>query len=103
MGARVVTNALHARHDHGPVRDICEVTISRMVKSFYKGERLGKLPPCLVCAGPGEGPRALLYLTHGVSLCLCAGHRAPEFLRKRAGRDFVLTISQMWSAAGITS
>jgi hypothetical protein len=74
-----------------------------MPKSFYKGEPLGKRPPCLVCAGAGDGPRALLHLTHGVSLWLCAGHRAPEFLRKRAGRDFVLTIGQMWSAAGIAS
>jgi hypothetical protein len=74
-----------------------------MPKSFYKGEPLGKLPPCLVCAGAGEGPRAQLFLTHGVSLWLCAGHRAPRFLQKNAGRDFVLTIGRMWRAAGVTS
>jgi small ligand-binding sensory domain FIST len=71
-----------------------------MARSLYKGERLGKQPPCALCAGAGEGPRARVTLTHGVSVWLCAGHRAPEFLRRRAGRDFVATLGAVWSAAG---
>ena len=26
-----------------------------MARSLYKGARLGKAPPCLICMGPGEG------------------------------------------------
>ena len=36
------------------------------VRSHYKGEALGKLPPCAICAGPGEGKRAELHLPHGI-------------------------------------
>jgi hypothetical protein len=71
-----------------------------MATSLYKGQRLGGLPPCLICAGPGEGPRAQLYLTHGVSVWLCAAHRSPGFLRRRAGRDFFASLHALWQAAG---
>jgi hypothetical protein len=71
-----------------------------MATTLYKGPALGKLPPCLICAGPGQGPRAQLHLTHGVSVWLCAGHRAPAFLTRRAGRDLAATLGALWSAAG---
>ena len=71
-----------------------------MATSLYKGERLGTLPPCLICAGPGEGQRAKLHLTHGVSVWLCAAHRSPTFLRRRAGRDFYASVHALWQAAG---
>src|SRR5438876_667905 len=71
-----------------------------MASSLYKGPALGKVPPCLICAGPGEGPRARLYLTHGVAVWLCAAHRAPAFVRRRAGRDLAATLGALWSGAG---
>src|SRR5258706_8407652 len=71
-----------------------------MATTLSKGPALGKLPPCLICAGPGQGPRARLFLTHGVSVWLCASHRAPEFLRRRAGRDLAATLAALWSGAG---
>jgi hypothetical protein len=71
-----------------------------MASTLYKGPALGQLPPCLICAGPGEGPRARLFLTHGVSVWLCAAHRAPAFLRRRAGRDLVASLGALWSGAG---
>jgi hypothetical protein len=71
-----------------------------MATTLYKGPKLGQLPPCLICAGPGEGERARLFLTHGVSVWLCAAHRAPGFLRRRAGRDLVATLGALWSGAG---
>lgn len=38
----------------------------------------------------------------GVSVWLCdTAHRSQEFQRRRAGRDFVLTLSGAWQAAGV--
>mgnify|MGYP003500306306 CR=1 FL=1 len=68
--------------------------------SYYKGERLGKKPPCAICAGPGQGAREELRLTHGVSVWLCAFHRSLDFQTKRAGRDLVVSLSYVWGAAG---
>jgi hypothetical protein len=71
-----------------------------MAKSLYKGERLGKRPPCAICMGAGVGERAELRLPCGVSVWLCEAHRSDEFQRRRAGRDFVATLMHVWSAAG---
>jgi hypothetical protein len=71
-----------------------------MAKSFYKGEPLGALPPCAICMGRGEGERGQLTLPGGVSVWLCAAHRSTSFQRRRAGRDFVFTLSCVWQAAG---
>ena len=71
-----------------------------MARSFYKGEPLGKTPACLLCKGAGDGERARLHLTRGVSVWLCASHRDPGFLTSRAGRDLVVSLQRMWQAAG---
>src|SRR5262245_20514967 len=71
-----------------------------MARSLYKGERLGKRPPCLICMGPGEGERAQLHLPYGVSVWLCGAHRSAEFQARRAGRDFVASLWRAWEAAG---
>ncbi len=72
-----------------------------MTKSLYKGLPLGSKPPCLICMGPGEGERAQLHLSFGVSVWLCAAHRSEEFQRRRAGRDFVASLSGAWQASGV--
>jgi hypothetical protein len=77
-----------------------QVTIVPMLKSAYKGESLGKTPACILCGGPGRGRRAVLELPYGVKVWLCAGHRDPEFLTRRAGRDFVTSLLHVWRAAG---
>ena len=69
------------------------------MKSFYKGERLGKRPPCAICGGRGTGDRELLYLTHGVTVWLCAGHRDLGFLTSRVGRDLAVSLGHVWDAA----
>ena len=74
-----------------------------MAKSLYKGERLGKDPPCLICMGPGTGGRAELHLPGGVSVWLCAPHRSVEFQRRRGGRDLVASLMGAWRAAGCMS
>ena len=71
-----------------------------VAKSFYKGERLGSRPPCLLCMGRGEGERAELHLPYGVTVWLCAAHRSVEFQVRRAGRDFVASLSRAWAGAG---
>ena len=70
-----------------------------MARSFYKGERLGNRPPCLICMGPGRGsgPSSFPY---GFSVWLCAAHRSVEFQTRRAGRDFAATLARAWAAAG---
>jgi hypothetical protein len=70
-----------------------------MPRSFYKGERLGKTPACAICMGRGHGPRALLHLPLGVSVWLCEAHRDPAWVRGRAGRDLVASLSVVWRAA----
>ncbi len=71
-----------------------------MARSFYKGERLGNRPPCLLCMGRGEGERAELHLPYGVAVWLCAAHRSAEFQVRRAGRDFVASLARAWAGAG---
>ena len=70
-----------------------------MAKSFYKGEPLGNRPPCAICMGRGEGERARMILPGGVSVWLCAAHRSEEFQRRRAGRDFMVSLRAVWQAA----
>ena len=70
-----------------------------MAKSFYKGERLGNRPPCAICMGRGEGERARFILPGGVRVWLCAAHRSEEFQRRRAGRDFWVSLHAVWRAA----
>jgi hypothetical protein len=71
-----------------------------VAKSLYKGERLGKRPPCLICMGPGRGERAPLYLPGGVAVWLCAAHRSADFLTRRARRDLATSLLRAWQAAG---
>jgi len=71
-----------------------------MVRSFYKGERLGALPACAICGGAGQGGRAELHLPYGLRVWLCAAHRSDEFLSRRAGRDLVASLMHVWRAAG---
>ena len=71
-----------------------------MAPSFYKGESLGWTPACAICVGKGQGTRAQLHLPGGVSVWLCAAHRDPEFLTRRAGRDVAVSLMHVWMAAG---
>ena len=71
-----------------------------VARSFYKGERLGKTPACAICVGAGQGARAELHLPGGVSVWLCAAHRDPGFLARRAGRDLVVSLMHVWRASG---
>lgn len=71
------------------------------LRTHYKARWIGKLPMCAICAGEGEGPRSEHFLTHGVSVWLCEGHRSAAFQCRRAGRDFVASLEAVWRAAGM--
>lgn len=81
-------------------RAVRVVRIDLVARSLYKGEPLGKLPPCAICVGAGRGARAELHLPGGVSVWLCADHRSEEFLCRRAGRDLVVSLMGVWRGAG---
>ena len=61
---------------------------------------MGSRTPCAICGGAGRGARAEFHLPGGVSVWLCAAHRDPSFLVRRAGRDLVAGLSAAWDAAG---
>lgn len=71
-----------------------------MATSFYKARGMGSRPPCAICMGPGEGPRAELHLPCGVRVWLCEAHRSAEFQARRAGRDLMVSLMNVWQAAG---
>ncbi|MDX6556076.1 MAG: hypothetical protein QOD86_2271 [Miltoncostaeaceae bacterium] len=55
---------------------------------------------CALCGEAGPGRRAPLQLPHGITVWLCADHRAPEFLARRSGRDLVHGLRRAWESAG---
>ena len=70
-----------------------------MAKSVYKHPHLPrKQNLCAVCSLETRGPVVELHLTHGVSVWLCRYHASEEFQTMRSGRDFDLTLFQVWQA-----
>jgi len=55
---------------------------------------------CAICVERTRGKTVNLHLGRGVSVWLCAQHGSLEFQKSRSGRDFVLTLSRLWSAHG---
>jgi hypothetical protein len=71
------------------------------VPTLYKARKVPtKQTPCAICADRTRGRTQLLRLTYGVSVTLCTAHASREFQTQRAGRDFVLTLQQLWRAHG---
>jgi hypothetical protein len=59
-----------------------------------------KSPICAICLDRTRGRTQVRELTHGVRVSLCEGHNSLEFMRRNAGRDFVVTLSRSWDAQG---
>jgi hypothetical protein len=59
-----------------------------------------KQPVCAICVDRTRGKTAVVKLPYGVTVSLCAGHASAEFLTKRSGRDFVVTMMRVWQANG---
>lgn len=74
----------------------------RMVNlpSFYKLQDTVRGRPCMLCMTQHRGPTVEVYLGYGVTVHLCEGHASREFRRQRGRRDFFLSMSQAFSAAG---
>jgi hypothetical protein len=69
--------------------------------SLYKARDVPvKTPLCAICIDRTRGETFERQLTHGVKIWLCAGHHSVEFMRARAGRDFVVTLLRIWRSQG---
>src|SRR3954462_5239320 len=69
--------------------------------TLYKARRVPpKQPVCLICVERTRGKTTLVRMSYGVTVWLCQGHASPAFQSQRSGRDFVLTLMQLWQAAG---
>jgi len=72
-----------------------------MARSLDKAAWSGHAPLCALCLTPSEERRSQVHLTHGIAVWLCPAHGSSAFLRRRAGRDFVHTLGEVWRAAGV--
>ncbi len=69
--------------------------------SLYKAHGVpSKSPVCAICLDRTRGKTLERHLTHGVTVWLCAGHHSVEFMRRNAGRDFVVTLHRTWRSHG---
>ena len=57
-------------------------------------------PVCAICLDRTRGRARERELTHGVRIWLCEGHHSVEFMRRNAGRDFVVTLMRSWRSHG---
>lgn len=68
--------------------------------SFYKLKSGYRNEPCVLCMTLHRGPTTETYLAYRVTVFLCAEHASLEFRRQRGGRDFDLSMSLAFKAAG---
>ncbi len=69
--------------------------------SLYKARGVpNKSPVCAICLDRTRGKTLERELTHGVRIWLCERHHSVEFLRRNAGRDFVVTLQRSWRSHG---
>ena len=72
-----------------------------MARSLDKAAWSGHAPLCALCLTPRAERRSQVHLAHGIAVWLCPAHGSDEFLRRRAGRDFVHTLGEVRRAAGV--
>ncbi len=74
---------------------------SPYLPTLYKARKVPtKQVVCAICVERTRGRTQLVRLGYGVAVWLCAGHGSREFQVQRSGRDFVLTLHQLWQAHG---
>jgi hypothetical protein len=67
--------------------------------SLYKAPGIPvKSPVCAICLDRTRGTVVARQLGYGVRVWLCPVHHSVEFMRERAGRDFVVTMLRIWRA-----
>jgi hypothetical protein len=69
--------------------------------SLYKARGVPlKSPICVICLDRTRGKTLEREFTHGVKIWLCEGHHSVAFMRRNAGRDFVVTLTRIWQSHG---
>ena len=69
--------------------------------TLYKARKVPtKQTVCAICLDRTRGRTQRVEFGYGVSVTLCAGHASVEFLTQRGGRDAVVTLGEVWRAAG---
>jgi hypothetical protein len=69
--------------------------------SLYKAHGVPvKSPICAICLDRTRGQACERQLGYGVRVWLCPAHHSVEFMRSRAGRDFVVTMARIWRSQG---
>jgi hypothetical protein len=69
--------------------------------SLYKARGVPvKSPVCAICLDRTRGKTLERQLTHGVRIWLCEAHHSVAFMRRNAGRDFVVTLTRSWRSNG---
>jgi hypothetical protein len=68
--------------------------------TLYKARVPHKQRVCAICIDRTRGKTSVIDLGYGVKVWLCEGHGAAEFQRRRGGRDFYLTLFEVWQANG---
>lgn len=71
-----------------------------MAPTFYKLKSGFRGEPCMLCMTLHRGPTTEVHLGHGVYVFFCEAHASLEFRRQRGGRDFNLSMSFAFKAAG---
>ena len=74
-----------------------------MIPSAYKNRFIPhKAQLCAICQlrTRRSAPAQLVQLTFGVTVWLCPMHASEEFMTMRGGKDFALTLTRSWLAAG---
>jgi hypothetical protein len=75
--------------------------VGMSLPSLYKARGVPlKRPVCAICVERTRGLTTVVKLPYGVTVSLCQGHAGAEFLTKRGGRDFVVTMMRVWQANG---
>ena len=67
---------------------------------LYTAKVTTKQTACAICLDRTRGRTQRVEFGYGVSVILCRGHASVEFMTQRGGRDLVLTLSELWRAAG---
>jgi len=74
--------------------------MSSYLPSLYKARVPTRQRVCCICVDRTQGKTEKVRLGYGVEIWLCAPHASVKFQRQRGGRDFVLTLHELWASHG---
>lgn len=86
-----------------PICDASSCKLQRPMSylpTLYKARVPHKQRVCAICIDRTRSKTSVHDLGYGVRIWLCAEHGSAEFQRRRGGRDFYLTLFEIWKANG---